>query len=272
LKVIKTVFMNTITVVAKNKNTYFIKRLIEEVGERASCFDPWSDFELPEAHRYFARTTGVYGSDLDLLILKSLPIEKVTNSVIALERFRSKMTQYQWFEDNHISCLPWVSIRESDITIEKFFRLYPEALVKPLRGQGGWGIEGLTWEQFKSWKKRKGSDLEYLLQPFVKDAIEYRYFFIKNELPIVLERKAKAGIAANFQKSGEAKLSALPSVFSSEIENLVDKSGASYGAIDLLVKGNHAFVLELNVVPGIEQLEKVSGENVMRKILGQLVG
>lgn len=263
--------MNTITVVAKNKNTYFIKRLIEEVGDGVSLFDPWSDYQLPEARNYLVRTTGVYGNDLDLLFLKSLPETKVKNPLNVLERFRCKRTQSLWFEENNISCLPWIGVNESEITIEKFFRLYPEAIVKPLRGQGGWGIEGLTWDHFKFWKKKKGNDLDYLLQPFIKNATEYRYFFIKNVDPIVLERKAKGGIAANFQKSGEAKLSNIPSIFSPLAQDLVSKSAAIYGAIDLLVHNDQAYVLELNAVPGIEQLEKISGINVMRKILGQIV-
>lgn len=263
--------MNTITVVAKNKNTYFTKRLIEEVGESVVFFDPWSDYEVPKGQHYLVRTTGVYGSDLDLLLLKSLPQNLVTNSLKVLERFRCKRIQYLWFEENNISCLPWMSVKESDMTIEKFFRLYPEMVVKPLRGQGGWGIEGLKWEDFKPWKKRKGHDLEYLLQPFLRDATEYRYFFIQNESPIILERKAKAGISANFQKGGEAKLGQLPLKLSSLLEEIVTKSGASYGAIDLLSKDDVIYILEINAVPGIEQLEKVSGNNIMKKILGQIV-
>lgn len=263
--------MNTITVVAKNKNTYFTKRLMEEVGEGVAFFDPWSDYEFPEGKHYLIRTTGVYGSDLDLLLLKSLPKTLVTNPVQVLECFRCKRTQYLWFEENNIPCLPWMSVREPDIRIEKFFRLYPEMVVKPLRGQGGWGIEGLRWENFRPWRKRKGHDLDYLLQPFLKEATEFRYFFIQNESAIVLERKAKAGISANFQKGGEAKLSHLPDHFSSLLEEIVKKSGATYGAIDLLVKDSSFYVLELNAVPGIEQLEKVSGQNIIKKILGQIV-
>ncbi len=272
MKDIKTVFMNTIVVVAKNKNTYFIKRLTEEVGDRVSCFDPWSDFEFPKGQHYLTRTTGVYGSDLDLLLLKSLPSESVINPVQVLELFRSKRSQYLWLEENNISCLPWISVKEPDNTIEKFFRLYPEMIVKPLRGQGGWGIEGLRWSDFKAWKKKKGSDLDYLLQPFIRDATEYRYFFIKNENPIVLERKSKRGISANFQKNGVAKLTTISLKLTSLLQELEAKSGAIYGAIDLLVKDNSAYVLELNAVPGIEQLEKVSGQNVMKKILGQIIG
>lgn len=261
--------MNKICIVAKNKETYFIRRLIEEVGnDGVTLFDPWSDFNFPSADMYLVRSTGIYGNDLDLMFMKSLPPEKIFNPLPVLHRFRTKSSQYEWFEEKDIPSLPWIHVKGTDlITIEKFFRLYPELIVKPLRGQGGWGIEALTWEMFKKWKKKKGSDEDYLLQPFIKNAVEYRYFFLKSSEPVVLERKSRSGIAANFQRQGEAKLTALPQEFQKIIDDLIEKSGAVYGAIDMLVQEGRPYVLELNAVPGIEQAEKVSGRNLIKDIL-----
>ena len=265
--------MNKICIIAKNKSTYFIKRLIEEVGEsQVALFDPWSDVLLPEAQAYVFRSTGIYGNDLDLFFAKTLPPEKVFNPLPVLERFRAKDRQYFWFEDHDIPSLPWIYVKGSDlITIEKFFRLYPELIVKPLRGQGGWGIEALAWNSFKTWKKNKGKDEDYLLQPFIKNAVEYRYFFLKGSSPVVLERKSKSGIAANFQRQGEAKLSSLPPEFQAMMDDLIQKSGALYGAIDLIIQHDVPYVLELNAVPGIEQLELVSGRNIMMDLLSSFL-
>lgn len=263
--------MNKLCVVAKNKETYFIKRLIEEVGQGVVLFDPWSDYELPEASVYLVRTTGVYRSELDLMLLKTLPAEKIVNNLNSLIKFRTKNHQYEWFESENLPALPWLSLKGKElITVEKFFRLYPEAVVKPLTGQGGWGVEGLSWEKFKSWKKSLGQDDDYLLQPFIKNAIELRYFFIKGTRPIVLERKSKSGLAANFRKQGEAKLSALPIELEPMLNEVVDKSSLIYGAVDLIIKDGHPYILEVNSVPGIEQLEKVSGINVLRPLIRAL--
>lgn len=264
--------MNKVCIIAKNKSTYFIKRLTEEYGQNVCLFDPWSDVLLPEADKYIVRTTGIYGNDLDLMFVKSLPADKVINPVSVLQRFRSKDSQYTWFEDQDFPSLPWLYVKGSDLmTIEKFFRLYPELIVKPLKGQGGWGVEGLTWNTFKTWKKQKGNDEDYLLQPFIKNSVEYRYFFLKNAEPVVLERKSKSGIAANFQRQGEAKVSSLPEDFQRVVNDLIQKSGALYGAIDLIVSDGRPYILELNAVPGVEQLEKVSGRNVMKEFLSSLV-
>ncbi len=69
--------MNKLVVVTKNKETYFVRRLIEEVGNRAVFFNPWQDFILPESEKYLVRTTGVYRSDLDLHFLSTLPVGSV---------------------------------------------------------------------------------------------------------------------------------------------------------------------------------------------------
>jgi glutathione synthase/RimK-type ligase-like ATP-grasp enzyme len=262
--------MNKLVIITKNRQTYFIESLIKEVGEdKVKMFNPWMDLELPAGENYLVRTTGVYGSDLDLMMLQSLPQEKVINPLAALKKFRSKSAQYLWFEELDFPLLHWLPLKGTDLlTIEKFFRLYPNVVVKPLVGQGGWGIEALTWATFKTWwKKRKGRDEDYLIQPLITGARELRYFFIKNTFALTLERKSKTGIAANFKLQGSAFETQLPAELQETIDRLIEKSGALYGAIDLLIDDGTPVILELNTVPGIEQLEKVTGLNVIQKLL-----
>jgi glutathione synthase/RimK-type ligase-like ATP-grasp enzyme len=260
--------MNKLVIIAKNSKTYFIDRLIKEVGN-VELFNPWTDMTLPVADHYVMRTTGVYRSDLDLMIAQALPQERIINSLVALKRFRSKSSQYTWFEELDFPVLHWLALKGTDlITIEKFFRLYPSVVVKPLVGQGGWGIEVLTWKTFKTWwKKRKGRDEDYLIQPFIKGARELRYFFIKDTFSVTLERKFRSGVAANFKLQGTAFTTELPEEFKELVNRVVDSSRALYGAIDLLIDDGHLIILELNTVPGIEQLEQVTGLNIIQKLL-----
>jgi|GEM_PF-1474763 len=263
----ETVFMNKICVVAKNKETYFIKRLTEEVGQGLLMFNPWEDLEFPSADFYLSRCTGVYGSDLDLVFLKTVN-SKLINNYHSLNLFRSKKTQYEWFENETIPCLPWISLQGQDlVTVEKFFRLYPESVVKPIVGQGGWGVEKLKWDEFKAWRKKKNSDDRYLLQPLIKEGREFRTFFIRGGKSWTLERRNPSGVAANFRNQGEASLTELPFEANLEIKRLVQLSTAHYGAIDFIIKDGVISILELNISPGVEQLEKVSGENVIRELV-----
>lgn len=265
----ETVFMNKICVFAKNKSTYFIKRLMEEVGH-IELFDPWFDQMLPEADIYLARTSGVYRNDLDLMMMGALPKNKVFNSVESLRRFRLKSTQYLWMEENDFPALPWVSLKEGNIeTAEKFFRLYPECVVKPLAGQGGWGIEILTWDKYKGWKnkKKKVFDKDYLLQPLIKGADEYRYIFIKGSDPVILKRSATSGVAANFKAGGKAEVARLSDRYYGQMQKIILASGTHYGAIDFFVQDGEMSVIDFNSVPGLEQAESISGRNLVRDLV-----
>lgn len=263
--------MNKICVIAKNKETYFINKLREILRKEFHIFDPWSDFDLPKADSYLVRTTGVYGSDLDLSMIKVLPQDKVFNPLNSLQLFRTKPKQYIWLENHDFKILPWLNLKEVDLlTVEKFFRLYPYGIVKPLTGQGGWGVEKVTWETFKSWKKKKGSDQSYLLQPYINDLQEYRYFFIKGSLPVILNRKRCALPAANFSSGGSAQLSELTFEVKVELERLVNLSGAHYGAIDFFLDHSTPVILELNSVPGFEQVETISKRSLVESLLESL--
>lgn len=262
--------MNKLVIITKNKQTYFIERLIKEVGDgQAVLFDPWSDLTLPDADYYLIRTTGVYGSDLDLMMIQGLPQDRVINPIMTLKNFRSKSAQYTWFDEQDFPALHWIPLQGADLLIvERFFRLYPQVVVKPLIGQGGWGIEVFTWATFKSWwKKKKGKDESYLMQPLISGARELRYFFIKNTFNLCIERKAKSGIAANFKLHGSAVQTDLPAEFQDMVDRLIESSGALYGAIDLFIDEGRPVILELNTVPGIEQLEEVTGLNIIQKLL-----
>ena len=255
--------------VAKNKETYFTKRLTEEVGQALLFFNPWQDFQVPEAQKYLIRTTGVYGSDLDLHILATLPAQQLINPLPSLKIFRSKLTQYEWMEERNFKVPEWINLNGVDVlNVEKFFRLFPSGLVKPHIGQGGWGIEGMNWENFKTWwKKKRGVDESFILQKFIPSALELRCFFIKGLPHIVLERRSKSNIAANFKQQGLAKLATLPYGLESIVAKLIFESGLDYGAIDLLIEGDQVYFLDINSVPGIEQLEQVSGQNIIRNLL-----
>src|SRR5690349_8413184 len=99
--------MNKLSVLSENVKTYFIKRLIEEVGESLSIHDP-RESSGPFSEKILVRTTGVNRDDRDLAFLKALPLpSKIFNPLRSLEIFRSKNSQYDFFQKNHLPHLPW---------------------------------------------------------------------------------------------------------------------------------------------------------------------
>ncbi len=268
-----TVFMNKFTVLAKNKETYFIKRLTEEVDKESLLFiDPWTESDLKaEGDFILVRTSAVYGGDHDLDYLSvNATGKKVFNSQTALKILRTKKTQYELFENLGIPQVPWLDLNTTDVSVLLgFVQNYPvkKYLIKPHRGQGGRGIRLFSISELVSWFE-SAHDKEFILQPFIQGAQEYRYFFITDEWFWTLERlKSPNGLVANFTQEGNARSVDPDPRFVDIVEKISQIAPVTYGALDILIIENELFVLELNLVPGIEQLENLSGVNVISKLL-----
>lgn len=253
--------MNKLLVVAKNPETYFIKRLIKEVGlSRMLLFNPWQDPRPTDYACVLFRSSGVYQSDKDLEFARSCG-RPLLNPLSALERFRSKSAQYQFFNQIGHPCLPWARLSEWQKTAGRF-------LVKPDFGQGGWGIQvfdQLGLAQFHRQQMLK-NDLSWIVQPYVS-AAEYRVFFMGPERYVLKRAPSSETVAANFAQEGVAELVSMPAHLSQVVEPLIESSQAYYGAIDLLDPSSGPVILELNVVPGIEQLERLTGLNIIQHLL-----
>ncbi len=271
-----TVFMNKICIFAKNPNTYFLKRLREVLGKRLEFFNPWGSDVLGKSYeKVLVRTTGVYGDDRDLKLLEGRP--GIINNLASLKLFRSKDSQYRYFEKQSIPHLRWFNLSETSLDKgEEFLNSFPEEvefLVKPLRGQGGWGIQVMTKGEFPFWWKTQSdkNDLSYLVQPYLKNARECRVFFIQNDFFVSLERTPTQSVAANFTQEGNAHLCETPLELKQIVHKLMADTGLVYGALDCLWDGSGWIILEVNVAPGIEQLEKVSGLDIIREFIKRLL-
>ncbi len=246
--------MNKLCVIARNHSTYFMKRLTEEVD--LDVFNPWESAHLPLAENYLVRTTGVYGDDRDLEVLRKTE-RNVINPVLSHELLRDKSRQFTLLENAELPVIPW---RRLD-SCEDF--LPDKILVKPIRGQGGWGIKVMGKEEFLSWKTST-TDRSWIIQPYLEGQSEFRLFFCGGE-EILLERTGD--LAANFTQGGEARRIPLKDDFKGLVPKIRKLTGIQYGAIDLFLTKGELRILEINPVPGIEQLEKVTGENIIRKVL-----
>lgn len=181
----------------------------------------------------------------------------IINPIATHELLRDKGHQFKFLERKGFHLIPWRTLdSRGDFLPEKI-------LIKPIRGQGGWGIRVMNQEEFLKWESET-TDRSWIIQPYLENARELRLFFCGEE-EFLLERSG--AIAANFSQGGKAKLIPIPTALSElgdEIRHLTD---ASYGAIDLFeVNGQH-LILEVNPVPGTQQLEQITGQNILRKVL-----
>lgn len=260
--------MNKYCVIGRNFKTYFIKRLSEEVGQGLSFYNPWENENPPLAGTYLFRSSAIYGSNIDLESLVKLPSwAKVINSAQALNNFRDKKRQYSLSLGRPFQSIPWLSLAaQAPDIVQEFFLDHPDVIIKPLRGQGGWGVERLSSATFVSWWNSR-VDEDYLLQKFIPGN-EWRIFFIQDQLWCL--KRSGEGSAVNFAQGGEAELISPPKDLQKLVQVCIQNSGAFYGAIDLIENEGEYYFLELNLSPGIEQLEKVSGDNIISELLQAL--
>jgi glutathione synthase/RimK-type ligase-like ATP-grasp enzyme len=272
----KAVFMNQFSILAKNQETYFIKRFSAELGEVGlNIINPWhKPCFKPSSGIILVRTTGVYGDDQDLEYLISLnPSARIINPLKAVQVFRQKSSQYVSFQKNSFPHLPWIHLRNGKL--EKIHSFLDQLkirklLIKPNRGQGGWGIRVFSTSEFNNWW-RDSLDYDYVLQPYLGLSEEFRLFFIGHKKYWVLKREASQNsLAANFTQGGEALLVSPPSWASPLLRKVTSLYKLDYGAIDILIMKEKIFVLEVNIAPGIEQLENITGLNIARILLKSL--
>ncbi len=263
--------MNKLLILAKNFHTFFIERLQQEATCSVSFLNPWeSDRKVQGDEKILVRSTSIHGSRHDLDYLERHKLQSIP-SLHALKKLRTKPLQFRYFEEQGITHLPWLDLANASSSEIELFASFCEGkklLIKPQRGQGGWGVrvfenveELLTW-----WNQAK--DREYLLQPFIEEHEEFRVFFMGNEY-LGLKRISN-GIAANFTQGGEAIEFTPTEELKEIVQKIKEDLGLIYGAADFLCtqgpKGT-AYLLEMNLVPGIEQLEKVTRRNVAKELL-----
>lgn len=141
------------------------------------------------------------------------------------------------------------------------------------------GVESLgpLWESFESL-----GDQRLIITPFVAGpgVRELRLLFIAGKVRLILERFAAAGdFRANYhakvpgkgQEKGRAsqvlKSAEVPSFLIEEASKALTTLGLFYGSVDLFWTPSGALIIEVNSVPGIEEAEALSGENLSKEIL-----
>lgn len=271
-----------------NIETYFARRFFEECqqdGLEVECVNPFQSVISPlDIHPsqcfIMYRTSGIYFDDYDLEMAKALyPKADVWNPLTAIHLTRTKMRQMRFFIKHGLSYVPTMSMRgrmdeEMMKSVDDFAeRFNPDHrwIFKLNRGQQGIGVNLIEGRQkLFSWLETFWAmkDQDFLIQPYIESLNEYRCFFIKKTNQIWWLKRSGHDGKSNFAQGGQAELVTIPpKTVEEEALRLIALAPCEYGAIDLLWTGKEAFILELNSQPGIEQLEKITQANIMKKLL-----
>lgn len=281
-----------IIVASESPDLYTTKRLMQEADAlkyQNSWVNPYTQMTVRKEKKivksenlglYFHRTTGIRYDDFDLLLSEDYQDRgyKITNPLSAINSFRNKEKQTLFFSKNNISHLPTISYR-GELTEkhwEEVFQLSVDEkyVLKMARGNQGIGVNLVNGKQsLKSLLETFHAlkDQKFIIQPFIEHIKEWRFFVIKNDIVASVERTISAeDFRGNSKRNFGVVTNQFPPSIGEEILRAAKLSGLDYCGIDVIVNDSNFYILEINCVPGFEQIEKLSTINIARELLLKL--
>lgn len=274
-----------IIIASESSTLYTTKRLIHEgtkLKQSTIWINPYEESSIiPKMYNkgglYIVRTTGIRYDDFDLTSAKnySLANFKITNSLPSLDIFRSKEMQSLFFKEHGLTYIPSIMYRGSlqNSTWKALLELSPshEFILKMSRGNQGIGVNLIKGkESLQSFLEtfQAMKDQRFLIQPFVRHKKELRLFIIKNEIYAIVERTiSNDDFRGNAKRSSGKLIKKLPTFILDEVYRAFKSSKLDYCGMDIIWDGDNFIFLEINAVPGFEQVESLSKFNIAREIL-----
>ncbi len=279
----------TILVASESQGLYTTRRLLEESKrlkyqtewlnpyEELLLFNKKNKLKSVSSGLYFHRTSGTRYDDFDLLVSKAHQLEgwKITNPLPSLPLFRQKDEQALFFKQHDLSSIPTLIYRggpnENYWSEIKKLSKQEKYILKMVRGNQGIGVNLVeSWQSLKSLLEtfHAMKDQRFLIQPYLPHKKEWRVFMIKNQIMGVIERTlTKEDFRGNSKRSSGKFLKKIPSSLEKEVHKAFTASGLDYAGMDLMETNEGLKFLEINPVPGFEQMEELSGLNIARELI-----
>lgn len=240
-------------------------------------------FNIDEKTIVFHRTSGIYFDDFDITFSQDLQVygAKVFNDPDMLIQLRDKQMQSVFFKKNNIKGIPTFSLRgrptEHTVdlirnTLKKYLR-DNKYILKTTRGNHGIGVNIVNGDDSLNslietiWAIK---DQKFLIQPYINGDAEYRVLICDGKILGALSRVQKGNEFRKNSGRGEAffiENSKIPKQVLDEAMKAYLASGCLYSGIDILLKDQEAFVLEINFMPGFKQMEEISKKNIAKELL-----
>lgn len=229
---------------------------------------------------YMIRTTGIRYDDFDLTCARNYALlkYKIVNPVESIATFRSKELQAIFFKEHQLNSIPSFMYRGTltDIMWGALLKLSPSGdyILKMSRGNQGIGVNLVKGKQsLRSFLEtfHAMKDQRFLIQPYIPHKKELRVFMIQNEIQAIVERTISADdFRGNAKRSSGKIIQKIPHSLRDELTKASKASGLNYCGIDLIYDGDNFKFLEINPVPGFEQIEVLSKKNIARELISQL--
>ena len=124
-------------------------------------------------------------------------------------------------------------------------------------------------EDLKNLRKKYGMEKEWLFEEFVTTSFgrDMRFYSIRGEVVACMQRKSQGDFRANVALGASVESYEITPEIRQIAKDIYEQTGLDFLGIDLLFGEDKPYFCEINVMPGIEGIEKATGVNVARKIM-----
>src|SRR6516162_3225895 len=195
------------------------------------------------------------------------------NESQAIARSRDKLRCLQLLSRHDIGLPPTIYTRQAEHVPDCIERVEgPPVVVKLLQGTQGIGVvlaesaraAGSVIEAFH------GLDQNILIQKFIREAkgSDIRALVVGRKVVAAMRRQAVAGeFRSNIHRGGKAKKVRLPAEYRKTALAAARCLGLTVAGVDLIESEEGPMVMEVNSSPGLEGIQKTTGEDVAGAII-----
>ena len=117
--------------------------------------------------------------------------------------------------------------------------------------------------------QKYGMEKEWLFEEFVTTSYgrDMRFYSIRGEVIACMQRKSQGDFRANVALGASVESYEITDEIRQIAKDIYKQTGLDFLGIDLLFGDEKPYFCEINVMPGIEGIEKATGVNVARKIM-----
>lgn len=122
--------------------------------------------------------------------------------------------------------------------------------------------------------KKFSFDKEWLFEEFIDTSYgrDMRFYSIRGNAVACMQRKSQGDFRANVALGASVEPYEITPQISKIAKDVYDQTGLDFLGIDLLFGKDKPYFCEINVMPGLEGIEKASGKNIAGMIISTIKG
>lgn len=129
-------------------------------------------------------------------------------------------------------------------------------------------------EDLQKLSREYGMEKEWLFEEFIATSFgrDMRFYSIRGEVAACMQRKSQGDFRANVALGASVEPYGITPEIRQIAKDIYEQTGLDFLGIDLLFGEEKPYFCEINVMPGLEGIEKASGVNVAKKIIETIKG